>query len=180
MNHDNSLTFEIARKYYILESFDDCEGYSTFNKGFLPIEVDIMVIGVTFAHSHPFKFTDISKVDNYSCDLLFDHIQVTMIHEANIPCSYAIFFTASHFTFTTRHVHNQASFLLWFSLLILSAAISPLFPSSILDTYLPGGLIFQCHTERLLLNHHAGILGPWRRRILFGARDEHWPLRAFV
>ena len=27
-------------------------------------------------------------------------------------------------------------------------------------------------SERLLLNHDAGILGPWRRRIQSGARDE--------
>ena len=26
----------------------------------------------------------------------------------------------------------------------------------------------------------AGILGPWRRRIQFGATDEAWSLRAFV
>ena len=42
MNHDHSLTFEIASKYYILESFDDCEDYSIFFKGFLPIVVDII------------------------------------------------------------------------------------------------------------------------------------------
>ena len=27
-------------------------------------------------------------------------------------------------------------------------------------------------SERLLLNHNAGILGPWRRRIQSGARDK--------
>ena len=35
-------------------------------------------------------------------------------------------------------------------------------------------------TERLLLNYDAGILGPWRRRIQSGAKDEAWSLRAFV
>ena len=44
-------------------------------------------------------------------------------------------FIASDFTFTTRHVYNWALFPLWPSLFILSEAISPLFPSSILDTY---------------------------------------------
>ena len=38
----------------------------------------------------------------------------------------------------TRHIHNWVSFLLWLSLFILSGAISPLFPSSILDTSCPG------------------------------------------
>ena len=60
-----------------------------------------------------------------------------------IPCSYAmLFFMASDFTFTTRHIHNWELFLLWPSCFILSGAISscpPLFPSSILDTFQPGG-----------------------------------------
>ena len=43
----------------------------------------------------------------------------------NIQGSYAIlFFTASDFTFTTRHIHNWVSFPLWPSLYILSGAIS--------------------------------------------------------
>ena len=42
------------------------------------------------------------------------------------------FFIALDFTFTTRCI-------------IFSGAISLLFPSCILDTYQPGGLIFQCH-----------------------------------
>jgi len=36
-----------------------------------------------------------------------------LIHEPNIPGFYAIlFFTASDFTFTTRHIHSWALFLL--------------------------------------------------------------------
>ena len=82
-------------------------------------------------------------------------------HEPNIPVSYAILlFTASDFHhqthpqlsiisafFTTRHIHNWASFLLWPNSFILSEAICNcplLFPSSILDTFCPGGPIFQC------------------------------------
>ena len=45
---------------------------------------------------------------------------------------------SSDFTFTTRHIHNWVSFLVWLSLFILSGAISLLFSSSILDTYWPG------------------------------------------
>ena len=41
--------------------------------------------------------------------------------------------------------YDWASFPLWLSLFILSVVISLLFPSSILDTYLPGGFIFQCY-----------------------------------
>ena len=36
--------FEIAPKYYILDSFVDYEGYSISFKGFLPTVVDVMVI----------------------------------------------------------------------------------------------------------------------------------------
>ena len=57
--------------------------------------------------------------------------------------SYAIlFFTASDFTFITRHIHNWASFPLWPSCFILSGAVSScplLFPSSMLDPFRPGG-----------------------------------------
>ena len=58
------------------------------------------------------------------------------------------FFTALDFTFTNRHIHNWVSFPLWPSCFILSGAVSScplLFPSSILDTFQLGGLIFQCH-----------------------------------
>ena len=50
-----------------------------------------------------------------------------------------VFFTVSDFTFTTRHIHNWLLFLFWLNLFILSGAVSLLFPSSILDTYCPGG-----------------------------------------
>ena len=41
-------------------------------------------------------------------------------------------------------MHNWALFLLWLHPFILSGIISPLFSSSILGTYPPGELIFQC------------------------------------
>ena len=44
MNRDHSVIFEIASKYYILDSFIDYDGYSISSKGFLPTVVDIMVI----------------------------------------------------------------------------------------------------------------------------------------
>ena len=44
MNRDHSVTFEIAPKYCISDSFVDYEGYSIFSNGFLPTVVDIMVI----------------------------------------------------------------------------------------------------------------------------------------
>ena len=41
---DDSVIFEIASKYCILDPFVDYDGYSISSKGFLPIIVDIMVI----------------------------------------------------------------------------------------------------------------------------------------
>ena len=40
-NRDHFVIFEIASKYYILDSFVDYDGYSVSSNGFLP---DIMVI----------------------------------------------------------------------------------------------------------------------------------------
>ena len=44
MNRDHSVIFEIASKYFILDSFVDYEGNSISSKGLLPTVVDIMVI----------------------------------------------------------------------------------------------------------------------------------------
>ena len=85
------------------------------------------------------------SVNVYSCHLLFNHFQFTLIHGPNIPVSYGIlFFTALNFTSITSHIHNWALFSLWFCLSILSGVISPLFSSSILGTYQSGEFIFQC------------------------------------
>ena len=65
-------------------------------------------------------------------------------------------FTASDFTFTTRHMHSWASFPLWFSLFFPSGAVSPFF--SLLDTYWPGCLIFQC---RIFLLFHTVAYCSW-------------------
>ena len=59
-----------------------------------------------------------------------------------------LFFTALDFTFTTRYIHKWVSFPLWPNRFILSGTICncpPLFPSSILDIFWPGGFIFWCH-----------------------------------
>ena len=44
MNPHHSVVFEIAPKYFILDSFIDYEGYSISSKGFLPTVIDITVI----------------------------------------------------------------------------------------------------------------------------------------
>ena len=86
-----------------------------------------------------------------------------LIHGPNIPGSYTILFsTASDFISITSHIHNWVLFLLCLCLFILSGVISPLFSSSILDTYQPEEFIFQCpiflpfHPVHVVLK--AGIL----------------------
>ena len=44
MNRDDSVVFEVASKYCILDSFVDYDGYSISSMGFLSTVVDIMVI----------------------------------------------------------------------------------------------------------------------------------------
>ena len=40
-NRDHSIVFEIAAKYFILDSFVDYDGYSISSKGLVPTVVDI-------------------------------------------------------------------------------------------------------------------------------------------
>ena len=55
------------------------------------------------------------------------------------------YFSLQHQTLLPSPViHNWALFLLWLCLFILSGVISPLISRSILGTYQPGELIFQC------------------------------------
>ena len=44
MNRDNSVIFDIAPKYCILDSLVDHDSHSISSEGFLPAVVDIMVI----------------------------------------------------------------------------------------------------------------------------------------
>ena len=117
--------------------------------GFLATVLDMMVIWIKFTIPVRFSLLMPKMSIVHSCHFLLDHIQFTLIHGPNSPGSYAILsFTASDFTFTTRHIHNWASFWLWPSCFILSGATSNcplLFPSSILNTLWPAGLIFWCH-----------------------------------
>ena len=53
-NREHSVVFEIASKYCNSDSFVDHDGYSISSEGFLPTEIDIMVIRVKFTHSSPF------------------------------------------------------------------------------------------------------------------------------
>ena len=62
-----------------------------------------------------------------------------------VPMQYC---SLQHWSFITRHIHNWTSFVLWANCFILYGAISnwlPLFPSNILDTFQPGGLMFHGH-----------------------------------
>ena len=74
-------------------------------------------------------------------------------------------FTTFDLTFTARCIHNWGLFSLWPNHFILSRAIGscPLFfPCSILGTFQPGGLIFQCD---IILPFHP-VNGVLMERIL--------------
>ena len=126
-NRDHSVVFEIAPKYCILDSFVGYDGYSISSKGFLPVGIDIMVIWIKFAH--PVHFSSlISKMSAFTLAISYLTTSNLPWHGRNIPGSCALlFFSASDFTFTTRHIHNWTLFLLWLSLFIPSGAICLLF-----------------------------------------------------
>ena len=127
--HDlNRVVFEIAPKDYILGSLADYEDFSISFKGFLPTGVDTMCCA-GLSHSVVSDSLQLMKVSlpgssvhgdspgklywsgyiSFS-NLLFDHFPFTLIRGPNISGSYAIlFFIASKFTFTFRHVHNLGS-----------------------------------------------------------------------
>ena len=110
-------------------------------------------------------------MDVYSCHPLLDLVQFTLIHGPNIPVSCAIlFFTGSDFSFTTRHIYNLASFLLWHIHFILSGAIGncPLpFPGSILDTFQPG--------ERRIGGSSSSVISFCHFTLFLGfSQQEYW------
>ena len=55
------------------------------------------------------------------------------------------YFSLQHQTFATGHIHNWTLFPLWLSSFHSFWSYFLLFSSNILDSYLPGGFIFQCH-----------------------------------
>ena len=135
----------------------DYESYSISSLGVLPT----VLIWIKFTHSHPFQFADSWDV-NVHYHLSLDHIQFSLIHGPNIPVSCIIlFFVALDFTLITRHIHNWASYLFCPSCFIHSGASgsSPLlFPSSMLDTFRPGGLVW-CHIFFAFYRVHVVLTG---------------------
>ena len=89
------------------------------------------------------------------CSLLSSPVwplTVPLIHEPNIPGSYAILlFTALNFISITSHIHNWVLFLLWLHPFILSGVISLLFSSSILAPTNLGSSSFSVLSFRLFI-----------------------------
>ena len=99
----------------------------------------------------------------FTLGISFDNFQFALIHGPDIPGSYAILlFTGSDLASITSHIHNWVLFLLWLHPFVLSGVISPLISSSILGTYQPGELIFQCP---IILPFHT-VHGVLKARIL--------------
>ena len=111
----------------------DCEGDSISSKGFLPTVVDIRFVWIKFAYSC------LLRSPAWPCSIYLDswtqHSRLCNI----VLCSIGLCF---HSTPHPWHIHGWVAFLLWPSCFILIGAISncpPLFPSSILNTFWPGG-----------------------------------------
>ena len=162
----SSVIFDTAPRYCILDSFVDCESYFISSKGFFPTVVDKMVIWIKFTHSSTFLVYWFLKCHCSPLPPPVWPLQFTLIHGTKILGFYAIpFFTALDFTFTTRHVHNWVSFLLWPRCFILFEAVSNCslqFSSSILVTFQAGWPIFWCH---IFLQFHT-VHGVLMARIL--------------
>ena len=107
-------------------------------RGFLPTVVDTMVIQIKF--THPVIFSSLIP------KMLMFTLAVSCLTTSSLPgfmdltfqvpmqlCCYSIGFYFCHQT-----IHNWASFPLWPSLFLLSGAL----PSSLLDTFWPGGSSF--------------------------------------
>ena len=129
MNQTHSGIFEIAPKKCIFDSSVVYEFYSISSKEFLLTVVDIWPFELNLPT--PVHFSCFLKC---RCSLLSSPVRplpVYHFHGPNIPGSYAILsFTASNFTFTTRHIRIWVLCPLWLSLLIPSRAISLLFSST--------------------------------------------------
>ena len=144
MNRDHSVVFETASKYCSSDSFVDYEGYSISSKGFLPTEVDIMVIWVKLPISVHFS----SLITNKSMFTL----AISCLTTSNLPRIMDLTFLVpkQYCSYSFRlYFHHQSHpqlgiVLLWLRLFILSGVLSPLISSSILGTYRPGQFIFQC------------------------------------
>ena len=162
MNQDHSVDFKFAPKYCVLDSLTDSEGYSISSKGSLPTVVNIMIIWLNLPI--PVHFSSlILKMSMFtlaiSC-LTTSNLSWFVHLTFQVPIQYC---SLQHWiTSITSHIHNWVLFLLWLGLFILSGAISLLFSSSILGTYLPGGFIFQCH---IFLPFHT-VHGVLKARIL--------------
>ena len=98
-----------------------------------------------------------------------------------------LFFAAIDFCFITRYIHDWGLYPLWPSCFIHSGAIgnSPLlFPSSIVNTFRPGGLIVWCHIFLAFLYSPWGSHGKYTRvvchsllqRITFCQNPLLWPV----
>ena len=90
-------------------------------------------------------------------------LPITLIHEPDIPGSYAILlFTTLDLASITCHIHSWVLFLLWLHPFILSGITSSLISSSILGTYWSGEFLFQ---YPIILPFHT-VHGVLKARIL--------------
>ena len=142
MNRKNSVIFEIAPKYCILDYFVDNERYFIFSKQFLPTVVHTMVFGIK---SIPVHFSSlISKMSMFT-------LAISCLTTFNLPWFVDLTFqvpmqccSVQHQTLLAPPVTSTTGHCFHFGSITSFFLISPLLSSSILGTYRPGELIFKC------------------------------------
>ena len=145
-----------GKKPEILNSFFCLWGIFHFFKGILALS--ILVIWIKSTHSSPL----IPKMSVFTLVICSNTSNLPWFMDLTFQVPMQYICSLQHQSFTTRNIHNWALFCLWLCLFILPGAISPLFFSSLLDTYQPGEFIFQCY---IFLHFHT-VYGVLKARML--------------
>ena len=162
MNWDHSVIFEIALKYSISDSCWLSGLLYIYSKGFLPTVLDIMVIWVI----HPFQSILVDWFLKCRCPLLPSPVWPLPIYldswtwHSRFLCNIVLYSIGLYFYHQTRPQLSVISTLaqLPHSFCSFISNCPLLFPSSILDTFWPGRLIFWCLIILPFLNAHEGMV----------------------
>jgi len=134
-NRDHSVAFEIAPST-VFQTLVDYEGYSISSKGFLPLDLPILV---HFSSLIPKMSVFTLAISCWTTSNLLRFMDLTF----QVPMQHC---SLQHRTLLPSRVISTTGrfFTLWLCLFILSGVISSLICSNILGTYRPGKFLFQC------------------------------------
>ena len=122
----------------------DYEGYSLFSRGFLPTIADIM--------SSELNLPILIHFCSFIAKMLMSSLAIPCLTTSSLPCFMDLTFQIPMQYCSSQHQTSlsqnpQLSVISALAQLLHSfySYCPLLFPSSILDTFQPGGLIFWCH-----------------------------------